>query len=322
MRDARCAPIHAALTGLAMLALAGCDISATPPDAQAPGITSPAETEPASPDGVTPSAESRALAQYFAQVENDLVARGLLRTDGGGPDTPYTERDLARNFERIAFYDEYVPGQGFTPARNQRSPLRKWAGPVRVSVEFGAHVPQAQRASDTAEVTRYVARLARLTGHPISMSEDEPNYHVLFMSEDDRTHLLRRIRQIEPRIDQNTYQMIRDLPRSVHCLVAAFSDREGSYVYTRAIAVIRSEHPPLSRLACIHEEIAQGLGLANDSARARPSIFNDDEEFALLTSHDEELLRLLYNPALTPGMTAEEARPIIRRLLVERVGTS
>ncbi len=270
MRGARCAPIHsalihAALAGLAMLALSGCDMQAAPPDGQAPGVAPSAEIEPVSPDDVTPSDESRALAQYFAQLENDLVARGLLRTDGGGPDTPYTERDLARNFERITFYDEYVPGQGFTPARNQRSALRKWVEPVRVSVEFGAHVPQAQRASDTAEVARYVARLARLTGHPISMSEDDPNYHVLFMSEDDRAHLLRRIRQIEPRIDQNTYRMIRDLPRSVHCLVAAFSDREGSYVYTRAIAVIRSEHPPLSRLACIHEEIAQGLGLANDS---------------------------------------------------------
>jgi hypothetical protein len=44
--------------------------------------------------------------------------------------------------------------------------------------------------------------------------------------------------------------------------------------------VIRAEHPDLLRLSCLHEEIAQGLGLPNDSPRARPSIFNDDEEFA------------------------------------------
>ncbi|MGK7754127.1 DUF2927 domain-containing protein [Roseovarius sp. C03] len=47
---------------------------------------------------------------------------------------------------------------------------------------------------------------------------------------------------------------------------------------------------------------------------ARPSIFNDDEEFALLTTHDEMLLEALYNPALNPGMGLEEARPILRRL--------
>ncbi|HAW48219.1 MAG TPA: hypothetical protein DCX34_13450, partial [Roseovarius sp.] len=61
----------------------------------------------------------------------------------------------------------------------------------------------------------------------------------------------------------------------------------------------------------------QGLGLANDSPRARPSIFNDDDEFAWLTTHDEMLLRLLYHPDLSPGMTADEARPILRRLLDE-----
>ena len=65
----------------------------------------------------------------------------------------------------------------------------------------------------------------------------------------------------------------------------------------------------------MHEELAQGLGLANDSPAARPSIFNDDDEFALLTRHDEILLELLYDPALKPGMTPDEARPILRRLL-------
>ncbi|MFT7253735.1 MAG: hypothetical protein ACI81Q_001152, partial [Paracoccaceae bacterium] len=45
---------------------------------------------------------------------------------------------------------------------------------------------------------------------------------------------------------------------------------------------------------------------------ARPSIFNDDEEFALLTTHDELLLRILYDPRLSPGMQPDQARPILR----------
>ncbi len=86
------------------------------------------------------------------------------------------------------------------------------------------------------------------------------------------------------------------------------------------MALIRSEHPDLFRLSCIHEEIAQGLGIPNDSPRARPSIFNDDDEFALLTRHDELLLQMLYDPRLTPGMTAEEARPIARIIARELMG--
>ena len=38
---------------------------------------------------------------------------------------------------------------------------------------------------------------------------------------------------------------------------------------------------------------------------------NDDEEFALLTPQDEAMLRILYNPALRPGMSEAEARPIV-----------
>src|SRR6056297_2675042 len=99
--------------------------------------------------------------------------------------------------------------------------------------------------------------------------------------------------------------------------VVAFSGKNDPHIYTQAIAWIRAEHPDLMRSSCVHEELAQGLGLADDSPAARPSIFNDDDEFALLTTHDEELLRLLYSPDLKPGMTPDEARPIIRRLLDE-----
>ena len=63
--------------------------------------------------------------------------------------------------------------------------------------------------------------------------------------------------------------------------------------------------------ACIEEELAQGLGLANDSPYARPSIFNDDDEFATLTSMDAVMLQILYNPRLLPGMTLDQARPFL-----------
>jgi len=64
------------------------------------------------------------------------------------------------------------------------------------------------------------------------------------------------------------------------------------------------------------------MGLSNDSPDARPSIFNDDEEFALLTRHDELLLQILYDRRLRPGMTEAEAAPIVRRIAGELLGES
>ncbi len=86
------------------------------------------------------------------------------------------------------------------------------------------------------------------------------------------------------------------------------------------MAFVRAEHPDLMRRSCFHEEMAQGMGLANDSPAARPSIFNDDDEFALLTTHDEMLLRMLYNPRLRPGMTPDQARPIASEIAAGLIG--
>ena len=306
------------MAGLAMGWIAACD---TP----APEVAVRPEARPverSAPANTAPSAQSRELAAYYGRIERGLRDRGLLRTDGGGPDTPFTDTEILRNFEQIVFYDEYAAGGGYRASSGQPGGLRKWTLPVRMEVGFGTSVPTGQRSKDRAMVAEYADRLSRATGHPISTGARPANFHVLIMGEDDRAEGLARIRELVPGLDNTTLGVFRFMPRTIHCLVVAFSGDENPHDYTRAIAWIRSEHPPLMRRACVHEELAQGLGLADDSPAARPSIFNDDDEFALLTRHDEILLELLYDPALTPGMTVEEARPVLRRLLDRRDGGS
>lgn len=294
------------ITAGLVLSLAGC-------------IEAPA---PRSPGPVTgqPSAQSRALKTYYAQLQADLLTQGLLRADGGGPDTPFTADMLARNFEAIAFFDEYERGAGLRASRSGAGVLRRWKGPVRVAVQFGADVPAQQQSQDLATISNYVARLQRVTGHPISMRGHDANFHVLIMSEDDRATTTARVRQIVPNINPASLQVIQNIPRSIHCLVLAFSDVHADHNYAKAIAIIRAEHPDLLRKSCVHEEIAQGLGLANDSPAARPSIFNDDDEFALLTTHDEMLLKILYDRRLHAGISVQAARPIIRQIAQEVIG--
>ncbi|MDE0984982.1 MAG: DUF2927 domain-containing protein [Yoonia sp.] len=263
-----------------------------------------------------PSARSDALRTYYTRIEDRLVSRGLLRVDGGGPDTPFTDTQLARNFVRIALFDEYVSDGGILRARATASNLSRWSGPVRMSVEFGDTIPADQRLSDRIEVAKYANRLARVTGHPITMSNANPNFYVMFLNEGDRLGSEARLRQMVPGIAPSSMRAILDLPSNQLCIVVAFSEA-GKSTYSKAIAVIRGEHPDLLRKSCIHEELAQGLGLPNDSPAARPSIFNDDEEFGLLTTHDEMLLRMLYDPRLRNGMDAAEAAPIVRQIATE-----
>ncbi|MDJ1007827.1 MAG: DUF2927 domain-containing protein [Paracoccaceae bacterium] len=298
---------------MAAATLAGCDLfnpehlsTTAPPPAEAP--------EPPAR-----SADSLALERYYARIENGLSAQGLLRTDGGGPDTPWDGEDLTRNFIRIATFEEYDTAGGQIIQRQTASRIHRWEAPVRINVEFGETVSPVKQLKDTDAIERLARRLSAATGHPIRTVETGGNFTVLIVNEDERRALAPRLRQLVPSISDNAVAAVTSLPRTSYCLVIALAPRNDG-VYTRAVAVIRGEHPDLLRLSCLHEEIAQGLGLSNDSPLARPSIFNDDEEFAFLTSQDEAMLSILYDDRLAPGMTGSTAAPIVETIAAEITG--
>lgn len=310
---------HAAAALMLAAALAGCGPARQAMAPPAPVLPAPAPVPAPRPEIPQVSAESRALAAYYAKVQADLLARGMLRTDGGGADTPFTDTMLAEDFIRVALFDEYRRTPAGLVAQETASRLRRWDQPVRVALRFGDSVPPAQRATDTARIASYLARLSAITGHPIALADGGANFFIQVVNEDERRALGPLITATLPELTAPEVAGLINLPRSTYCVVYALS-QGASATYARAFAVIRAEHPDLLRLSCIHEEIAQGLGLANDSPLVRPSIFNDDEEFALLTGQDELMLRMLYDPALHPGMSAAEARPVVRRLATALTG--
>lgn len=302
-----------ALIGL----LAACEGSPFAPTGRAP-LNTPRPVPAPGSAPQEPTAESTAMRSYYAQIAATLHAQGLLRQDIAPRDAPFSARQLVDNFVRIALYDEYTTSGGTIVARQSQSRLRRWDEPVRMAVEFGASVPATQRSTDRADIAAYAGRLAGATRHPVRLG-GAPNFTVLVLNEPERRAIGPRLEQLVPGIERSAVRAITDLSPATFCVVFAFSEGD-SPTYSRAVAVIRGEHPDTLRLSCIHEELAQGLGLANDSPRARPSIFNDDEEFALLTRHDELLLQILYDPRLRPGMTEPEAHPIVETIAAELLG--
>lgn len=289
-----------------------------PPVRPAQPVASPA---PAPPPVAERSEISLALSEYYRRIEGALVGQGLLRRDLGGPDAPFDADRLARTFERVALFEEYDISSGAVVARETPSRLHRWERPVQIEPRFGATVPSGDRDRDTAMLTALVDRLRAATRHPIEVVDEGGNFIVYFVSEDERRALGSDLQRVSAQISGAALRSVVDLPQTSYCVVMAV-DPDNSGKYTRAVAIIRAEHPELLRLSCIHEEVAQGLGLSNDTPMARPSIFNDDEEFALLTRHDELLLRILYDPRLEPGMSIEEAGPIVRRIARELVPES
>lgn len=312
--------LFVALLSGSLIGLAGCEVPQTTTPTPSP-LPKP-RPKPLKPI-VTPQVEvSQQMSQHLARLQADLLVQGLLRVDGGGPDTPFSQRNLVDNFIRIALYDENTTASGQIVARESESHLRRWEKPIRMKVEFGSSVPLAQRNKDRAKISSYVKRLSRLTGVPIHLTHGQANFNILILNEDERRAAGPRLHNLVPGIGQSATNSVTNLDPSILCLVfASFNDATSS-TYSKAVAVIRGEHSDLLRLSCIHEELAQGLGLANDSPAARPSIFNDDEEFGLLTHHDELLLQILYDRRLRAGMTKREAKPIVEQIVAELLGGS
>ncbi|SDF55519.1 Protein of unknown function [Sulfitobacter delicatus] len=302
-------PLQSGIVLALGLALSACVDPPRTPQSVAKPQARPEAPAPRPPQVARPTSQKSAmLRSYLHQVEKAQLEQGLLRRDGGGEDTPFTADMLARNFEQIALYNEY---DGNFAGRGGQSPLRRWESPIRMGILFGESVTPSQRRTDTINIEAYARRLARITGHPISTT-GIPNFMVIVASEDDRVETLAQAAQQVPGVSASSLRAMRNMRRDTYCAVAAYAAGSNPNVYTAAVAVIRSENPGLLRLSCIHEELAQGLGLANDYPAARPSIFNDDDEFALLTDQDELLLKMLYDPRLRPGMTADEVNPRTR----------
>lgn len=299
------------VAGAACLALAACDLAGAgrPP---APPVAVPSAVP------APPTTKSAAASAYYAQVQQVLLREGMLRTDAG-EDIPVRAEALTENFMRIALFNEFTRGRTGIIRSETQTALTRWLEPVRVSVRFGASVSPDKQATDRARIASYLNRLAQVTGHPIGIDDRAPNFWIYIVSEDEREAMEPTLRDLNLDIRSDVIETITRMPQTTYCNVFGLSGSDTHY-YKYAVAVIRAENPDLLRLSCFHEEIAQAMGLPNDSPRARPSIFNDDEEFAFLTDQDEMLLRILYSPELRPGMTAAEARPIVKSLARRMTG--
>ena len=301
----------------AFIGLSGCALFEEPtkPKPRPAGIKPVPEVPPA-------SIESQQIAAYYASIQARLRSQGLLRQETNPSDARFTSSDLIENFERIALFDEYSVQNNVFVAGQTASTLRRWERPISIGVTFGPSVTKEQRAKDMAAVRQFSRRLARLTGLNISLADARrANFSILFLNKDEQRELTPQLAKSVNYLTPQIVNEVQNSPRSIFCVAYAVSEAGSQAGYKGAVILIKAEHTDLMRKSCIQEEMAQALGLANDSPDARPSIFNDDEEFALMTAHDDLLLQMLYDPRLRIGMNVHDAHPIVQEIAQDLLKT-
>jgi len=263
------------------------------------------------------STKEQALVEYYERLEKQKLAVGLLRQDGGGSDTPFDSDDIARAFEKLAFFNEYSISQNTLEPNLTPVSLAKWNTPIYIATKFGSSVAPKEKKRNLKEVEDFSKNLSEITDHRIEMSDRNSNMFVIFGNQEEIPILIKEVSFISTGFDPQKTKLLSKLPKDIQCLAmtSVKADTIGNIV--SALIIIRSELPNLLKKACIQEEMAQGLGLSNDSHLARPSIFNDDDEFATLTEFDKILLKILYDKRLKSGSFFQYSSDIIKQISLE-----
>lgn len=245
----------------------------------------------------------------YSNLSQNLQSQGLLRTETEPLDAPFSLADLARNFHDVVFHYEFHFKDGRLINQRIEKPLKRWSGHVRYTFRGDAVTP-----GDRADTRALMGRISGLTGLTFEEVEGDHDLMISIASRKGRKAISRHLADADMPTYKRRYDIWRQTPGWVcGATLSASWENEAELIYAHVF--IGDEVSGVLRKACLHEEIVQALGLTNDSDRARPSIFNDDQEFAFLTEHDAILLRTLYHPLLAPGMRAAEAMPIARGLL-------
>ncbi|MEZ8065199.1 MULTISPECIES: DUF2927 domain-containing protein [unclassified Vibrio] len=211
--------------------------------------------------------------------------------------TPLTWLD--RTFVETAFYHvalqhEYSQGDKL---------LAKWKQPIKVWVDH--RVGDKDLHQELTEL--HLQHLSEVTQHPITIVKNKSEANVKWIY----TRQSQWIAEAKTVLKLKSTQHL----NSAICTAGYRTNSKGEIVYAGIVIPVDQARARGKLVACIVEEITQVLGLPNDSDKAYPSIFNDHTPEDLLSPLDVVLLKLLYEPQLKVGMTKEQAKPVVRKIL-------
>jgi len=203
---------------------------------------------------------------------------------------------IAQSFLEVALGNEH--------GKSRNLNLRKWLRPIRIYVE---HQTGDELLHDNL-LNAHITQLVSITGFDIKRVNNraQANLYYFFTRQQSLPSL------VKDNIGQSAVQYLHGSVCLANIKTAANNEIVSAYIF---IPVDQARmHGKL--VACIVEELTQILGLVRDSDLVFPSIFNDKSHNMLLTGLDDILLRLLSEDVIKAGMSAQQLRPILDKLLI------
>lgn len=215
--------------------------------------------------------------------------------------------DYVDNFETIAFYREFDPDQ-------RRRSLTRWEMPLKVALVGDLSDRYIGYAKE------HLNEMEAISGLPVDLADPKDANVVVIFSPQPFDQALTTYREIYRPFfvsDNSMERITTEMKSEATCYGRIVTSEQDPNEIVGAVILIPTDLGRFIVRACIIEELTQSMGLFNDSDDINPSIFNDSSPNMMLTDHDRILFRLLYDDRLYPGMSWEEAEPIVRKAVSE-----
>jgi hypothetical protein len=230
------------------------------------------------------------LAAANGQPDNGTTARrdAELKT--------FTDEQIVDGFLKITFGAELRADQ-----RADR--IRKFEAPVRLFVD---NQSEPDRRHQVAGIVADIGKRIKNIDIAITPVRSEANVIVTLVHDRD---LETKIRSVYGR------ERARKIQRSLEpqCLAGITNDDRYRIQHSEVILVVDAGE--FVFYDCAYEEILQALGPINDDNSVPWTMFNDDVSMGFFDVYDQILLNLLYDQRLRPGMTQQETREMLPKIL-------
>jgi hypothetical protein len=259
-----------------------------------------------------PPSEGPELVSLYGRAEILYRTEAKFRTDYDPSDAPFDAALLEENFLKLAFNSEPQVINDRVIVEGESVQLLRWPRDVTFSLV-------SPSPFDAPYLTGLASRIGGVIGRSVTSTDDlaSADIKVWVLDGDERRTF---VEGIEERFSPDLAQFVKAWTQrpELPC-IGMISTNPVDDSLQSGLIFIKAELTGEFRHACFTEEFTQVFGLINDDPDARPSIFNDDQEFIELTRHDEYLLKVLYDPRLSPGMTEAEARPLLGQIVQDVV---
>lgn len=217
----------------------------------------------------------------------------------GAPDeyTRFSAAELQRGFLALAFGSDLRIG---VAPRG----IRRFDRPIRVQVVAGGSVDRSAAMAHVVEdYAHKVANLRLSTATAAAPADIE----IRLIDEKDFKAALQAA--FGARIAKTF--VARTDPQ---CMTSVKSNATGEIVH--AISFVIVDKGDLVFFDCAYHELLHAFGLSNHDQRNPWTTLNQKRMVGYLSVYDRALLTLLYDPRLKPGMTSNQARRVLPRVIL------